>query len=404
MKQNVSVLFLSVLLLICSVSVGLAATVAVIPSGGNSFEVQGGGMNVVAGIDLTISYDSSSLASPSVNQGSLVSGAMYLANANNPGNIKIAIVSTKVFSASGPIATIKFGSQTGSGSITISNVKMIDINGANVPVTVVPAGSTPPPETDPIITAGTGTGTVATPSALTGTPGVSSSLGTINLPQDTQQPAVSAVPESPAVVQPQTPAASTQPVKVPESVPVAIEQETAVAAPVQTSYIGIAERFRVYQGPRTPVAMVALFQKPITDSVRQEPAIVVNDGKSGFKLFLALASGNSTSPNFALTGAKLVSLKNAGGPGRWLVEATPQKNAQKVTVAIVTGSSFVEYPVTSVQPIGAISGKEADFADFLKDSGAKVPKFDLNGDGRHDYLDDYIYTAHYVILKGAVRK
>ncbi len=404
MKQNFRIMLIFIFFMICSVSASLAATVTVIPSGGNSFLVQGGDMNGVAGIDLSISYDSSSLASPSVNQGSLVSGAMFLANANNPGNIKIAIVSTKVFSGSGPIATITFGSQTGNGRISSVIAKIININGGDMAVqaSVAPAGNTQPPETvpEPATAATASTGSVGTPSAVTTTQGVSSSLGTISLPHDTQPPAVSAVPESQTVVQPQTPAASVQPAKVPDLAPAAIEPEIAVAAPVQTNYIGIAERFRVYQGARTPAAMVALFQKPITDSVRQEPAIVVNDGKSGFKLLLALASGSMTAPNFALTGAKLVSLKNAGGPGRWLVEATPQKNAQKVSVTIVTGGSFIEYPVTSVLPVAAISGKEADFTDFLKDSGAKVPRFDFNGDGRHDYLDDYIYTAHYVILKG----
>jgi len=394
--------------MICSVSATLAATVTVIPSGGNSFLVQGGDMNGVAGIDLSISYDSPSLASPSVNQGSLVSSAMFLANANNPGNIKIAIISTKVFSGSGTIATITFGSQTGSGSISNITAKMININGGDMAVqaSIVPAGNLPLPETSPPTVPG---GSTTASSALSTTPAatsaVSSSLGTVSLPQDVQAPVIAAIPENvPVVSQTQVPAASVQSARAPEPAPAVIEPEIAVAAPVQTNYVGIAERFRVYQGPRTPVAMVGLFQKPITGSVRQEPAIVVNDGKSGFKLFLELTSGSVTAPNFALTGAKLVSLKSAGGPGRWLVEATPLKNVQKASVTIVTGGSFIEYPVTSVPPIAAISGKEADFVDFLRDSGAKVPRFDLNGDGKHDYLDDYIYTGHYLILKGAGRK
>jgi len=409
MKQNFRILLLSIFFMICSVSVLLAATVTIVPSGGNSFVVQGGGMNGVAGIDLTISYDASALSSPNIAQGSLVSGWTSMSNLNNAGVIRFIILSpTKTVSGSGngQIATIGFGTKVGSGNITIVDAKMIDENRANVPVTIVPTGSTPPPEPEqkdtPIAT--TGSGSATPPSTLTDSPEVSSLLGTINLPQDTQPPAVSAVPESTPVVQPQTPATPVQPVKVSDSAPAAIEPDTTTAVPVHTSYIGIAERFRVYQGLRTPVAMTGLFQKPITDSIRQEPAIVVSDGKSGFKLTLALASSGMTAPNFAFSGAKLVSLKSAGGPGRWLVEATTQKNAQKVSVTIITGGSFVEYPVTAVLPMAAISGKEADFTEFLKDSGAKVPRFDLNGDGKHDYLDDYIYTGNYLILKGTGRK
>lgn len=41
---------------------------------------------------------------------------------------------------------------------------------------------------------------------------------------------------------------------------------------------------------------------------------------------------------------------------------------------------------------------EADFKLFLRDRGsAKKPKFDLNGDGKRDFVDDYIFTANYLV-------
>jgi hypothetical protein len=46
------------------------------------------------------------------------------------------------------------------------------------------------------------------------------------------------------------------------------------------------------------------------------------------------------------------------------------------------------------------SGKvnEADFTLFLKERGAEnAPRFDLNGDGARNYLDDYIFTANFIV-------
>jgi hypothetical protein len=65
---------------------------------------------------------------------------------------------------------------------------------------------------------------------------------------------------------------------------------------------------------------------------------------------------------------------------------------------------MIDFPLTVVPPAGAVTGNKADFAAFLKDSGVQAPKFDLNGDGRHDYLDDYVYTAHYLIRSSAAAK
>ncbi len=54
-------------------------------------------------------------------------------------------------------------------------------------------------------------------------------------------------------------------------------------------------------------------------------------------------------------------------------------------------------PKARVDLIQTDKVSEADFALFLKERGAAgAPKFDLNGDGKRDYLDDYIFTANYL--------
>lgn len=110
------------------------ATLMVSPSGDSSYTVQGTGMDGVAGIQLDISYDTASLANPTVTQGGLVAGAMLAANTSIPGLIRIAIISTRSFAGSGQIAKISFASKTGNGGITSLSSSMISDTGAQIPI------------------------------------------------------------------------------------------------------------------------------------------------------------------------------------------------------------------------------------------------------------------------------
>jgi hypothetical protein len=111
------------------------AAVHIVASGSNSYSIQAQNMDGIAAIQLDITYDTSSMATPTVTQGSIVSGAMLAANTTNPGVIRIAIISTGTFSGSGQVASISFGSKTGSNGITSITTSMFDIMGASVPAT-----------------------------------------------------------------------------------------------------------------------------------------------------------------------------------------------------------------------------------------------------------------------------
>jgi hypothetical protein len=181
-------------------------------------------------------------------------------------------------------------------------------------------------------------------------------------------------------------------------------EETEPAGIKQTVYGSVLTRFRTYQGDRTPDIMIALFSKEVSPAIRQIPAVIVSDGKASVRVSVDQSAIKGTSTNFALSGAKLVSLKKEDDSGRWLLEIMPNPDSPAATVTILNSSSMIEYPLTVVPPAAAVTAKKADFEAFLKDSGAQVPKYDLNGDGRHDYLDDFIYTAHYLILSGAAAR
>ena len=83
-----------------------AASVIASPTGDGVYAVQGIGLSGVSGLDITVTYDSSTLGNPRVVQGNLLANAVFVANPNVPGVIRIGALSTSGFSGSGVLAAI----------------------------------------------------------------------------------------------------------------------------------------------------------------------------------------------------------------------------------------------------------------------------------------------------------
>jgi hypothetical protein len=95
----------------------------------------------------------------------------------------------------------------------------------------------------------------------------------------------------------------------------------------------------------------------------------------------------------------------------WLVEARPDKGATRAAIIINLADGKTRETPLTISPKArvdlVIPGKvtETDFALFLKERGTtSAPKFDLNGDGKRDYLDDYIFTANYLVTQEKEKK
>lgn len=170
-----------------------------------------------------------------------------------------------------------------------------------------------------------------------------------------------------------------------------------------TAYTGTLENFLAYKGDKSPSAFTALFDKEIAPNIRQEPAIAMSDGKMPLKVLVKLGSASNKSPNFALNSAKLVSL-NKDNSSTWIIVALPQSGIVQASLTIMTDNSTIVYPLTLAPPAESVTTSIADFATFLKDSGAASPRYDFNKDKKHDYIDDFIYTANYLFKKSAAEK
>ncbi|WP_243371211.1 cohesin domain-containing protein [Geotalea sp. SG265] len=396
---------------LCFAASAFATANVVIPPSvdGKSWTLQAKDFDNIAGAELTISYDPAILGSPTVTQGSFLAGSMLVPNTNTPGVVRIGVVTTKPLSGSGPLATVTFQRKTsGFGKIKLA-ARLVNNDLAPAPVIpIVPSEDGTEPPDKPGNSGGssgdkssqqtqsggqsqnTGSSTVVLGGNVTLPPDLSGSAEEKKTPQATPDYREEQRHESPSVGR-ETAASEGKRQEPTEAPAVKIEPTESILG-----------RFKGYKGEMTSKAFIDLFTVDAKAPVKQDPPILLADGKANLSLTVPNPQGKQA-PNFALKKARLVSLKVAPN-GSWIVVAKPDKGAYDASVTMLVDDSAVEMPLTVAPKVDIDldrSGKvdENDFAIFLRDRGTeKAPKHDLNKDGRRDYIDDYIFTANFLVL------
>jgi hypothetical protein len=417
---NMRQLFLSGclwLILSCWLSPGaIAATgVTIAPVSDSVYSVQGNDFSDASGIDITIRYDPAALASPQVLQGQLIGGALMAINASTPGNIRLALVRLTAINGSGTIATITFTRVKSTGADIQSIISSaINSSGQNIPVTSQLVNSIKTADsgvstgkdtgqstngTSPSPVPGTPVATESAPIGIVGMMFPSSGTSASNLQSantSTDQPALDAQQPGTNEI---APVKAVEPSSGQQMIAKAIEPERKKVL----MHPSVLERFRDFKGEKTPETLMALF-KAQNKGTNQDPPIVLSNGKATVKIVVELDSKGKDN-NFLLDGVSLVSLKNKE-KDFWIVELMPDPKTYKATVSVPRNNQWYVIPVTVAPPmdvkIEPFAGKltEADFKLYLKKKGTvKAPRFDLNGDGRRDYIDDYIFTANYIVQR-----
>lgn len=179
-------------------------------------------------------------------------------------------------------------------------------------------------------------------------------------------------------------------------------KETATASKAVYQQTSILERFRTYRGERTPAALLALFNNESMIGARQEPPVVLSDGRSTVRFVFVSSPGARTFSDIAVMGAKLLSLKrDPDNTNTWIVELLPDRGAYQASVAVPLGELKMIYPITiapkvDIRPANGRTVTMADFDRYLRERGK-----DLNKDGKRDETDDFIFTANYLSAVGS---
>lgn len=159
----------------------------------------------------------------------------------------------------------------------------------------------------------------------------------------------------------------------------------------------VLDRFRSYTGPRTEEALTALFRPSGDASIRQLPLIALSDGRTAINITARIVPLAGMAVNFSLEGATLLTLRNIKAD-EWHIKALPDKGAASMALFVVNGEKTTRYPLVAAPPLPAGTDlSRQGFLEFLEKSGNRAKNVtDLNGDGRNDYLDDYIFTANFL--------
>jgi len=397
-----------------------AAKLILTNAGSGVYIIQGIEMDGVSGVDLTVTYDSSSLSNPTVTQGALISGGLMSYNAGTTGKIRIVAVTSSTYKGSGVVATLAFTRNMKVAAKTpLLTANAIDMNTKSVDIsTGYDEGSaTQTPQTadnqndnqnDVTQNDNNNDGTSGTYPATW--------LSGVTMPSDTaagnekkdevkqvEVPATDALKEPASSEAKDSGDAQEQPAE-PKG-----EKEKA-KEPKFFAYKGVLETLNAYTGPRQPKEILDLFGQQ-SKGYRQEPPVFLADGKGVLKVRLMPPHDAVSAPNVAINKeAQLVSFRR-GDENSWVVELRPKKGAYRVVLTYFVDDIITEIPLTVAPLLESYNGKpfaaltEVDFRQFLARGGTPADQkaADLNGDGAVDAVDDYFFAANYLVQTAAAK-
>lgn len=371
-------------------------------AGNETFRISGKDLKDVGRIEVTVGYDSATLANPRLIPQSSFAGATVSLDSASGNTVQLSVTSAEPMTGSGLFATLAFDPVGPTfGTIRSVRARVYDANGKKLSARFSHTNPSPPldpsdPENSRMIEEREARGE----SFMGG--------GVLYLP-----PEATLMEEEEQPEEPETADKSKQSVEADEA-----GAETGGTAAQQTAgthenqpqgkkyeLLGqsVLERFRLFKGERSPKNLMALFDADPAAPFKQTPRIVLADGDGIAQVTVSKVTPGKT-PSFSFIAARYVSFKKVADTV-WSVEAKPIVNTYKAGVLFFDDGRARQIPLT-VAPklrmdlIGSGQGSEEDFAHFLKTRGtAKAPQFDLNGDRKRDYVDDYIFTANYLVAR-----
>jgi len=255
----------------------------------------------------------------------------------------------------------------------------------------------------PSVTSGATSGTVTYQNPVSGAVQESRSQGTDSKKESSQESPHQQEPSAGASVQDAVASATADTAKKP------LPKNPTESSPANLQSLeSVADRFRDYKGPRTLKGLSELFDadRYKAAGVEQTPVIAVSDGKKMITVRVALPAGSAV-PGFSLKGANLKGLRSLSDRLMEL-DALPQKGKLDVRMSIEIQKSVAEIPLIVVPPVsGGIAGQSDQELEKLlakADARNKALLYDLNADGKQDYLDDYILVAHWLLKQQAEKK
>lgn len=372
-------------------SVLASPLVSVSSVGGGNFQIEGVDIEGAAAFDLSLSYDASSLSNPRVVTGTLVAGSMMEANTNTSGVVRIAIIRITPIIGNGTIATVSFNQNGESvGKIHSLNAKLLDINGQPLRVaTQIINTSETSAKTLPAFTSASITAAIVNPSTDEKQLDDELPLQPVAQPEMLDQTDIANDLASDSIK--------------PPSVEVAPVEQTII-------HKSVLDRFMEFSGKRNFESAKGVFSEPVSADCIQSPLVVLADGKSPITVLLTPTTSTEQISNFVVTSVQLVSFnENPNLVNSWFANLLPTKGSVSGSFAYKQGRDTVVCPLTIAPGVNIDFDKSGSITEvdvrlyFNTKKSKKTLRFDLNQDGKQDYLDDYIFVANYLVATNSKR-
>ena len=412
----ITTILLLVVLVVAS-NYGEAATpITITTTGPAKYSIVATDLPDAAGMDLSVSYVKEFLEDPVVTSGALLpAGALMFPNTSTPGQIRIGIITGGSIKGTGAIVSISFTKIADPApQPTLAPPSVYSANGSQLAVQAV----TETPKTsnddknDDDTTKNSTTAEVAPTTYIAKPPQSTTTIGSVTLPQDVdgkndliRQGSVNEERrEEPQYLNESvSPGGRSPDNREVAAVVAAPEAKSAAALPALKSSQGVLDRLRTSTDMRTLKRLVKLFDESALHEagIVQTPAIVVADGKSPVTIAIDLAKVTDT-PSFSLKGANLKAIRRLSN-NKWELDALPQKGKSDVRLSIILKGDSVEIPLVAVPPLIqsdvplVVLSENALDGLLAKPLKNNKPAYDLNSDGKQDYIDDYILLAHWLL-------
>lgn len=392
-------LLILLVLALCATIPGLAAgaILRVVPSGPTQLILKGEGFSNVAAGEINLRWKHSVPGSLSVNQGTLIPGAMFVTNTSSSQLVRIAFVSASGYEGSGSLATLSLlGGGAGLPEVDSMRVELRSPEGQVMPVQVylpaprieiaAPEPAPAAPEA-PVLTSPEAVEVAVAKGQIRY--GLGASGGGMPIIQRDLDSAAEASPPLPEPAEPVIEAVSAASAMPGEAAAVPEPKEAAPVEAVVTSVPSVLSRFLESRVKRTPASLQALYSQDRPEWIRQLPEIAQSDGVSRVRVVLDPDSGNDQA-NLMIAGARLIS-SEVTAKGELVMDLLPTNGIWEATLHILLPGRLIEFPLTVVPPlrIGMSPRHEVTEKDFL----AYLQR--QSADQRQE-LADFIFTGNYL--------
>ena len=163
----------------------------------------------------------------------------------------------------------------------------------------------------------------------------------------------------------------------------------------------VLQRFREFKGTRSVENLVALFDRGLGDTLVQDPPVALSDGETIVSIRLHLLQKDGNAPNIALLDAKLLQVRKEDG-NWWLITALPNKDTCNASIIIQADEKPIEIPLVAAPKVKMPRNinREVFLPELDRFIFAQARSDKDGSDPLRHSLYEYLFTANYLAGSG----